>query len=202
MVAAGGLLQAEQAPSQTRFSVEGFLGTAFSAPSNLSVTGAGLTLSHDAHWSTGALKTPVYWSVRIGARRADYALELQLTHHKTYLENPPPEIGNFEITHGFNLLTLQAARRSGPIDLRLGAGVTIPHVSMQVSGESYANEGFEVGGPAFIAGVGKSVSITDGLFLQFEAQGTAARANLSVQEAHVDTWNFAIHLMAGVGYVF
>ncbi len=191
--------------------MEGFLGTAVSASSNLSLSGAGAGLDVDANWATRALESPVYWAVRLGARRGDYALELQLVHHKTYLENPPPEIENFEITHGFNLLTLQAARRGGPVDLRIGAGVTIPHVSMQVNGEPFANEGFRVGGPAFTAGIGKSLEIVGGLFLQLEAQATAARANISVAEvqpdisvaeAHVDTWNYALHLMVGVGYVF
>lgn len=196
---------------QEHFSVQGFLGTALNVPTSLTLRQTGEPdLTFSARYQTRPLDQPVYWSVRLALFNERRALELQFNHQKLHLSNPPPEVQHFEVTHGFNLFTFAYAWRTLPVDLRLGAGIVLPHPEGTVRGISYgsADDGFlgrgwHAVGPAFLAGVGKQWEPVRHLLLIADAEVIGAWANdIPVVDGSVDVRNVALHLRLGAGYAF
>jgi hypothetical protein len=198
------MLYVSPAAAQMRFSVEVFGGTAFSFPSGLTLEQEGQEdIGLTGEYETRPFEQPFYWAVRASLRGSKSAWELQLIHHKMHLSNPPQEVESFEITHGFNVLTLNYALESLPANVRFGAGVVLPHVTGTVRGEDYSTEGgYRISGPAFLVGAGKRWQLVAGLTAGVEAQLSAAWASASVAGGRVSASSFAFHLWIGLGYVF
>ena len=187
------------------FSVEFFFGGALNASTNLKIEQEGEnTLDFSAEWDTRSFSQPVYWAIRLaltGPVGKGIGLELQMIHHKIYLENRPPEVQQFEISHGFNILTMNIGYYSLPVALRAGAGVVIAHTDAVIRGLR-SDSGYEITGPAFIAGAGRRIQMWRGLFASLDLQFSAARARVRVPEGRAYTSNYALHVMAGLGYAF
>lgn len=132
--------------AQARFSVDLFGGAALNAPTSLTLRQHGQPpIELTAEYETRPLEQPYYWSLRLGLHRANHAWELQLFHQKLFLTNAPAEVEHFEITHGFNILTVNYARpRAHPVVIRAGAGVVIPNVTARVRGEDFRARGESV----------------------------------------------------------
>ncbi len=183
--------------------MQAFLGSAINFDTDLTIRQCGREdIAFRAAWETRPFDQPLYWMVRLRWQRPRDGFEVQLLHHKMYLENTRPDVTDFEVTHGFNILTANYLRRGGPVQLRLGAGVTIPHAESTVRGEHHTSEHNTIGGPAFLVGVGSEYGFTDRLFLAGELQFIAAWAKVDVAEGTADVTSLAFHLLLGMGYVF
>jgi len=195
------LCPGSEAQARGRFSLELFGGVAVSANSTLTVRQDNEPeLKVDANWDTRPLDQPFYWMFRFGYRLPKHGFEVQLIHHKLFLSNPPPEIERLEITHGFNLLTVNYAKRDLPVVVRVGAGVVLPHLDSLVRGKELSSgDGYRVSGPVFLGGAGKELVLTGPLFLNFEGQISLAWATIKVDGGEVSTFNGAIHALVGIG---
>ena len=195
------------ARAQDRFRVELFGGTAWSAPTTLTIDQSGQErLSVDADWETRPFDSPPYYAARVGLWNNRRGWELQLLHHKLYLADPPPEIDHFEITHGWNFLTIQRASRTRVLDWRLGAGPVITHAEGRIRGRGVDRGGglfgggYFVSGAALIAGAGKSFAISRRFFATTEGQVTFSWARVPIEEGHARTANVAFHALFGLGF--
>jgi hypothetical protein len=190
--------------------VEFLLGGALNAPTTLKIEQDGrTTIELDAEYETRSFDLPLYWAIRFDWGMTGSRWELQFVHHKIYLENTTEEVESFEITHGFNMFTLNRAFDRKYAVLRVGAGVVIGHSESVVRGvhdsghdRGIFNTGYELAGPALLAGVGRSFSIYSGFFFTPEIQLSAAWARVGVADGKATTTNVALHLMLGVGYSF
>ena len=201
------LLSPLVACAQHRFRAEVFGGTAWSVPTTLTIDQSDLErLSVDADWETRPFDSPLYYAARIGLWQERHGWELQLLHHKLYLADPPPEIEHFEITHGWNLLTVQRASRTRVVDWRLGAGPVITHVEGRIRGRGadpgggLFDAGYHVSGAAILAGVGRSFAISRSFFASADAQVTLSWARVPIQTGHARTANAAFHVLFGFGF--
>ncbi len=199
------------AAGQDRFAIQGFLGTALNVPTSLTIRQTGEPdLELTARYETRALQQPVYWSALLSLFNEKRAFDLQFTHQKLHLTNPPPEVQYFEVTHGFNLFTLAYRWRTLPVDVRVGGGIVLPHPEGTVRDQPYPSpeDGFlgrewhDVG-PAFLAGIGKQWEPVRHLLLITQAELVAAWASdVPMVSGSVDVSNVALHLRAGIGYAF
>jgi hypothetical protein len=194
------------ARAQHHFRAEIFGGAAWSLPTTLTIDQADLErLSVDADWETRPFDSPPYYAARIGLWRESRGWELQLLHHKLYLADPPPEIEHFEISHGWNFLTLQRASRTRVVDWRVGAGPVITHVEGRIRGRGadpgggLFDAGYHVSGAALLAGAGRSFAISRTFFASAEAQVTLSWARVPIQTGHARTANAAFHVLFGFG---
>jgi hypothetical protein len=188
--------------AQSKFSFEGFLGGAFNFGSTLSLRQEGEPdINIDADWETRPFELPPYYSLRIAFHRDRAAWEVQFTHHKIYLQNVTEDVEQFEITHGFNMLTANYAWTSLPVDIRIGGGVVIAHPDSTVRGQK-SSEGYQLTGPVFLSGVGKRFDLSSHVFVSTEAQFTYGRANLPIAGGDATAPNAAIHGMIGLGFRF
>lgn len=201
------LLLVPVARGEDSFRAEVFGGAAWSVPTTLTVDQSGEErLSVDAEWETRPFDTPPYYAARVGLWRNRGGWELQLLHHKIYLADPPPEIERFEVTHGWNFLTIQRASRTRVLDWRVGAGPVITHAEGRIRGRAVDRGGglfgggYSVSGAALSAGAGKSFSISRRFFATAEGQVTLSWARVPIQTGHARTANVAFHALVGLGF--
>ena len=192
---------------EDRFRAEIFGGTSWSVPSTLKIDQSGEErLSFRAHWETRPFHEAPYYAARVALWSGRHGWELQLLHHKIYLENPPPEIDRFQIAHGWNLLSIQRASRTRILDWRVGAGVVIAHPEGRIRGRDVDTDGgifdrgYHLSGAGVLAGAGKSFPISRRFFANVEAQATYSWARVPIHTGHARTSNVAFHALFGFGF--
>lgn len=197
------------------YSVEIFLGEQFNIPTPLTIKQKGEeTIKVDwARYESDAwtgFNSPYYiW--RVGRWEEDRAWEIELIHQKIILKNKPEEVQHFEISHGYNLITINRAwRLSQYHDLiwRIGAGIVLTHPESTVRhkekgyDESFPN-GFYISGPTAQVAIGKRINIWKGFFGVLEAKLTASYATrVPIANGYAEVPNAALHYLFGIGYEF
>ena len=195
---------------------EFLLGTAWSLPTPLTVRLPDAPPQRvRARYDTRPWADAPYYAYRagggrLGRRGAPSGWEAELLHHKLYLRDPPPPpIERFEVTHGYNLTTVNVVRPAGGLAVRVGLGLTIAHPEGRIAGRGFVRRTF-LGGGYHIAGltgqlaVGRRYALGRGrtaAYLVPEAKLTAslARVPLGDDGATVLVPNVAAHALAGVG---
>lgn len=185
------------------FALQAFGGFVLNLPTTLKIDQTGQPpLEFRAEWESRPFEQPFYWAVRARWRRADDGFEVQLLHHKMILKNPPPEIDNFEVTHGFNTVTAHYVKTFGWLDARAGAGVVLPHPESVVRGRHHEASDYVLEGPVLLVGVGTEYVVADHLLLAAEMQFIAGRATVTVHDGRADVTSLGFHGLFGVGYLF
>ena len=187
----------------TSIILQGFGGTALNLPSRLTVHHAEQgSFRHRATWETRPFEQPFYWALRARWQRRDDGFELQLIHHKLYLKNNPPLVDHFEVTHGFNVLTVNYLRRSLPIQPRFGLGIVIPHAESVVDGAHHGSAGYSIGGPAIMVGGGWEHGLGRHFMVAADIQFVAGWATVDIDAGEARVRNLALHLLLGIGVGF
>ena len=194
---------------ESRFTLQFFGGAAWNVPMTLTVHQDGRPdVGFTAHWETRPFVQPLYWAVKASLEQRSGAWEILLIHDKLYLPNGPTEIGSFEITHGFNLVTLG---RSWPLgsgfSVRAGAGLVLAHAETTVRGESAGSAGnlgggYELTGPVLLGGAGWQLPLSRYFFVSAEGLVTAAYARVPIARGDAVFWNVAFQGLLGLGVRF
>jgi hypothetical protein len=195
------------------YSFEVFLGEQFNLPTPLTIKQKGEETirlqgaSYDSEAWTG-FNSP-YYALRIGRWKQGRAWEIELVHQKLILEDKIEEVQDFEISHGYNLITINRAwrlRKYYDLIWRIGAGIVLTHPETMVRGkgrgygESFPN-GFYISGPTSQLALGKRVYIWKGFFGVLEAKLTASYAmHVPIADGHAEVPNVAFHYLIGIGY--
>lgn len=197
------LCSARPCVAESRITVQLFGGGAWNASTPLTISQEGQAdVEISARWETKPFVQPFYWAVRVSLEQRTGAWELQLIHDKLYLADPPREVGSFEITHGFNLVTLNRSfPLGGGFSGRAGLGLVVAHPESTVRGE-YDGGGYGLTGPVFLAGAGWQLPLSRYLFVSAEAVVTAAYASVPVARGTASLWNVALHGLVGIGVRF
>ncbi|VAX23868.1 hypothetical protein MNBD_NITROSPINAE04-194 [hydrothermal vent metagenome] len=201
------------AESERVYSMEAFLGSAYSFKTPLEIEQDGEDkISLTADYDTKPFKGAPYYAVRLGTWDEDKGWEVELIHHKLYLANNPPEVNNFEITHGYNLLTLIRGwkKQWGGKEyiVRVGAGLTLVHPEItvrnkQMHGEHTVDSNglmFNLAGYTAQASVGRRFYFSDRIFGSLEGKFTVSTADIKMEDGEVDAPNVAVHVLFGLGY--
>jgi hypothetical protein len=161
-----------------------------------------------AHYRTEAFKLPVYYSVRTGTARDKKGWELELTHLKIILDNNPPEVEQFEVSHGYNYVTVNRTWDIDLLILRFGLGTIIAHPESIVRGKWYDNHqglfnrGYHFAGPAIQFAAEKEFIISGGLFVDLEIKAAVATARVGIADGHAIVPQAGFHGLVGIGYTF
>ncbi len=196
---------AATAVAAERWSLEAYLGDAYNFRSTLKIKqDGGFSRSLTADYDTNGFDTPQYYTLRGSRWEQDRAWELSLIHHKLFLNNPPAGVAALSVSHGFNILTVNRAFRSGNWVYRFGAGPVITHAEGIINGISYDGP-YKLSGAALLAGGGRRFYVGKTTFLSLEAMATAAYASPEMSgplNAEIKVTNVAIHGLAGIGFEF
>jgi hypothetical protein len=187
--------------AEDRFRAQFFGGTSWSVPSTLAVDQSGLSrLELRARWETRPLEDAPYYAARVALWSGRRGWELQLLHHKIYLTNETPEVERFEVSHGWNLITLQGAGRGQALEGRGGAGAVVAHPAGRIRGRDVDTGAYHLSGAGALVGAGKSFAISRRFFASAEAQVTLSWARVPIETGHARTVNAAFHVLFGFGF--
>lgn len=195
------------AAAQPRTYVELFGGSAYNLPVPLRIEQAGApAVRLTARYATRGFERPVYYAVRVAWGGEARRWEAELVHQKLRLQNRPPEVQRFEITHGYNLLFVNQVRVRGGWGVRAGAGVVLAHPESVVRGRPLVEKagalrlGYYVTGPALqLAGI-RDAGGRGRLRLRGEVKLTGAYARVPVAGGKAIAPNVALHGLVGIGY--
>jgi hypothetical protein len=182
-------------------------GLAYNVPVRLSVTQVGQPeIRTRARFETRSLEPPIHWVVRVERDAGSTRWALELMHDKLYLTDPPPAIDHFEITHGFNVVSLLRGWTMAGTDLGLGIGAIVGHPENTVRGRRLEPDGviggYYLSGAALHASAGRSLRLWRGLHLFGELRAMGARVHVPVDGGDADFWHLSGHALAGVGFGF
>jgi hypothetical protein len=188
------------------WTTELFLGGAASFPTTLSVHQIDKpTIDVDGKYEVRPLDFPIYFSLRIARWQGDRAWAIQVIHHKLYLEDPPPEIQYFNVSHGYNLITIDRLWRKYHAVLGVALGVVFAHPENQVRGLVLPEGGissYALAGPTGAVSAGYDYTIYRRWFASAEGRLSASYARVAVQDGHANMPDFSAHVHIGLGYRF
>ena len=193
--------------AQPIHSVDIIAGAALNFDSNVTFHQAGeedITLT--GQYITKPFDDPYYLGFRFNFNIAHHIWELQFLHHKVYLTNTTEEVQHFEITHGFNTLTLHHRFVYNEFNLRIGAGVVLPHTESTIRGHKYSSTGgifgwgYHITGPILLAGINRDWMLGSHFYVNTEVQFIAGWAKVPIYDGYASATNFAFHFIFGLGY--
>jgi hypothetical protein len=194
------------APASAQLELQAFLGSSASAPSPLSIRQRGQPdLDFTAHWATRPFLDTWYYGGRIGLWQGKRGWVLDFTHHKLYLTNPPPEVQQFRITNGMNMLTLSRGFRRGRLTYALGAGPVITYPVTRIRGRALEEGGGFLGGYLLsggnlMASLTRRFPVAAGIFFSVDGRLSATYVRIPVAQGHAGVPNAALHVHLGLGY--
>jgi hypothetical protein len=191
-----------------RLGLEVFLGAPANLKTPLEIRQAGHpTLDFQASYRSEPFRGPVFWAVRLTREAASRDWSLELVHDKLFLDNPPADVQNFEITHGFNFITLQ---RSWPawseFRVRLGLGGALAHPENIVRGQPLSEHkgifgsGYRLTGPAAIVALGRRFPVWRRLSLALETRASVTPVSVPVAGGEARLTHVAFYLMGGAAF--
>lgn len=160
----------------------------------------------DADYESRPFEGPLYYSLRGGWWRGRGGWELELIHQKLFLQDPPPEVQYFAVSHGYNLVTVNRAWEGRGLVWRLGAGAVIAHPENEVRGwvldpeDTNLPGGYHLAGPVIQAAAEKRFSVGESWFLGLEGKVSGALAEVPVAGGEAEVPNVAFHALLGIGY--
>ena len=192
--------------SQPRWSFELMGAGVYNVPMPLRISQQGYPdLKLTARYTTEPFVLPVYYDGRVSRWEGDRSWEMEFIHHKLYLENTPPEVQKFNISHGFNILMVNRGFDRQTFRYRAGAGVIIAHPESQVRGQAFGSStddndwGYYLSGPVVQASMDKPFYLGEHFYILVEAKTTLAYASVKVAQGRADVYNLAFHLLLGMG---
>jgi hypothetical protein len=204
------LLPEETVVAQAHWSLELGGGVVWNAKTRLTIEQDGEPdIRLTADYETRPFGDPWYYLIRVTRSKDSSAWELQFLHHKLYLKNTTDEVEHFEISHGYNIFTLNRAFLSLPVTLRIGGGIVLAHTESKVRGKEYKGNnggifgsGYRITGPVVIAGGSRPLWLSSRWFVTPEIQVSAAWARVPVADGDATAPNVAAHFLIGAGYRF
>ncbi|BDG03395.1 hypothetical protein [Anaeromyxobacter oryzae] len=203
--AAAGLALAARAGADPAWSIRVLGGGAWSPRTRLDVEQNGEPdIRVQASWDHKPFEAPLYWVVGFARRNRGREWSLELIHDKLYLENPPPEVQEFTLSHGWNLLLAGYGYEVQPgLWIRGGAGPVISHPENIVRGRTNVQntgvDGYHLSGAALWAGLEERIS-----FWRMEVilgvRGTAAYAEVPIAGGFARVPNLAFHANLGLAF--
>lgn len=192
------------APAGAQVTFEYFRGTSFSVPTPLTVTQSGYPpITFTAHYSTRPLADSEYYAYRLGHWKNNRAWIVEQVHHKVYLDNPTAEVQKFEVTHGYNLVTLNRAWRRGDLIFMVGAGGVITHAHSEVRGQVYPQKAeYLLSGATVQSAVARRFNFSKRIFASVEGKLTGSWASVPIVDGRARVPNVAFHVLAGGGVKF
>jgi hypothetical protein len=191
------------------WTAEAFVGSAWHLPMPLTVDLARERTRLRARYDTRPFADAPYYSVRAGyANKAARAVELELLHHKLYLQHPEPPVDRFEVSHGYNMAMVNGVWPASGWQLRVGLGLVIAHPEGIIAGRPISGRHTTLGGGYHIAGVtvqaalGRRYPLGRGDVVMTatpEAKVTTSWATVPIPGGRVTVPDISAHVLGGLG---
>jgi len=161
-----------------------------------------------ARYRTEAFTLPVYWDMRFSRWKNDKSWEVEVIHHKLYLDNTSEEVQKFNVSHGFNMIMVNRGFDEKTFRYRAGAGIALAHPESNIRGKEFGSStddydlGYYISGPVMNLAISKPIRLGERFFINAEAKTTLAYDYIKVADGHANVYNLAFHLILGIGFDF
>ena len=155
-------------------------------------------------------KMPFYYDQRLihwsADGKAGWALDFM--HHKLILKEPTDDVQDFQLTNGYNMLTVQRLWKMGETVLMAGAGIVITHPESTIHWRTFRetgglfNWGYFPSGPVAIVGAGRQLRLSDMFYVAGDVRGSLSYVDVPVVEGRATMTDVSLHFFGGVGVVF
>jgi hypothetical protein len=159
-----------------------------------------------ALYSSYPLSFPIYFDIRISKWRENKCMSFEVIHHKIYLDNTPPEIQGFGISHGFNMVMIDYGQRLNKMIVRGGIGVVLAHAESTVRGMEYPYErGFDIKGyrirfPVLSLSLSRPIELSKAFFVNTEFKINGASIQVPVVNGNARVNLVVFQFVFGPGY--
>jgi hypothetical protein len=201
--------ETQQVFGQRSWTFDLFLGDAYCFNMPLVIEQEGYEkIELTAHYRTESFKLPVYYSCKIGTAKETRGWELELIHLKIILTNNPPEVQQFEISHGYNYITINRIWDLNLMILRFGMGTILSNPDNTIRNMMYdtdqglLNRGYHISGPGLQIAAEKRITIFSGFFFSLEVKAAASIAKVGIAEGNAIVPQAGFHGLFGIGYTF
>ncbi len=185
------------------WSFQAALGLPFDLPLPLTIRQSGEEpIRLRARWSARPFEPPLYYDLRVARPAGGNEWALDFVHHKLYLANPPPEVQEFAVSHGFNLLFASGAREvARDTWARVGAGLVLAHPESTVRGRRYDGVGgYTPAGPTLVLGAERRFFPAGRLFFSLQGLAAASWVRVPVAGGSATFADVSVHALGGVGF--
>jgi hypothetical protein len=197
--------------SKVHWDLQVFTGDSVDAPTPLTIHQNGQPDIHvgaaDYYTSPWAQYAP-YYAWRVGRWNGDDAWEFEHIHNKMFLSNLPPDVQQFQLTHGYNYVLFNRAHKAWGFIWRVGAGAIVTHPEIIVRGQSLSQDSGGIGGGYFLCGVGAQAAVEKRFYLNdhfygsLEAKVTAGYADVPIVNGDAQVPALTLHGLFGIGAEF
>lgn len=149
-----------------------------------------------------------YWSGRLEYWKNKSSFEIELIHHKIYLQNYPQGLVDFSISDGYNLLYLNKAWAlpKNQLAFRTGLGVVIAHPDITFTDRARyivkGINGLRLAGVSGQVAFEQRYNLSQYHYLKYELKFTASYAKTAISgnlNEYVIAPDFAFHATFGIG---
>jgi len=187
--------------------VQAGLGNVYNFRTPLTIRQAGSPrLRFTARYTTRGFEKPFYWAVRLDRRIGGARWGVELNHDKLFLQNGPPEVDRFSVTHGFNIVSLFRTSAGDGLGYRIGLGALLAHPENTVRGrpvdETRGVRGYHLTGPVALVSLVANGRVLGGTGVFAEARMLGGPARVPVAGGHARFWTLGAHFSAGLSQRF
>jgi len=189
------------------------LGDACSVDQNITVARQDASdINFRASFKTNGLKSPQYYSIRLGEYINNKNLEFEFIHHKLYVEDLPLVIDKFEVTDGYNLFLINIVNNlKRDIYYRIGVGTVVVHPDITIDGETnyvkggglipkFWTDGYHWGGISSQISLFYEKKIASKIQFNLETKFVYARTSIPVVGGNFILPNLSFHFLAGLSF--
>lgn len=162
-----------------------------------------------AKYYSEPLISPYYWDWRFAKWIGKHAIEFEAIHHKLYLKTQHPDIQRFGISHGFNMLTFNYARKLRYFIFRNGVGSVLLHPESTIRNKVYPEgpgfdiKGYRLRGFVYHTALSKQIPIVrNRLFINTELKASFAKANAPIVDGIAKVNAIVFQGIIGLGVNF
>ncbi len=198
----------------SNWSLEFHTGVPLNIPLPLTIKQEGYAdIKLSGNYYSEPLTPPIFWVLRLGKWKNGNAWECELKHQKLYLNNPPDEIEYFNVTHGYNQITINRVIKLNwtekhPFLWRTGAGIVLAHPESTIRGirfdskQSFFNKGYYIAGPAINTSLSQHLKVSERFYIDIESKFVLCYADVPIANGNAIVWHSSFELIFGLGYIF
>lgn len=202
-----------------RHAIDFQLGSANNLPAALHFSQGSYQKSLTADYSTRAFgpgAAPYYnlryrntWESLKWGGRSGYWWSIELLHHKIWLDNRPPEVDEFRMTFGYNLIPFSIGLDILPwLATYAGIGPVLVHPVSTINGRTLSNEPtlwptgkrYSLVGLGYQLGVEAKYPLWQGIFVNGDLRFSNSYSVVPIEGGHAKVNQVSLHWHGGLGY--
>lgn len=185
------------------------LGDAYCAPAPLCLQQKGFSdIKLNARFATHSFQPPIYYAIKAGCYSDANGWEFEFIHLKIKLKNKIEDIQRFEVSHGFNLLTVLRSWKRHNFNWQIGVGLVLAHPENTVRNLKLSettglfHNGYYIAGPNIQLALTRTLIRWSDFSIFISGKFTGAYCRIPIAEGQSQLLLFNFHGLFGVAYAF